>query len=106
MTSHMITSVPELEVCIGGKNELCDYLIQIVKEDGTEHFAWGKTIWDLGAAGCLYKKDWSRWEITTSPIITDGLTWSRDTGRHLIANVRELNRDEIFRDAFRKLAQV
>lgn len=106
VTSHMITTVPELEACIGGKNELCDYLVRIVKEYGKDHFAWGKTIWDLGAAGCLYKKEWSRREITTSPIITDGLTWSRSTDRHLIANVREIKRDEIFRDAFRKLAEL
>ena len=53
VTSHMITGVPELESCIGGKNELCDYLISIVKDYGQDTFAWGKTIWDLGAVGCL-----------------------------------------------------
>ena len=37
VTSHMITGVPELESCIGGKNELCDYLISIVKDYGQDY---------------------------------------------------------------------
>ena len=55
----MLTSVPELESCLGNRNDLCDYLISIVKAYGKEHFAWGKTIWDIGAVGCLMDKDWS-----------------------------------------------
>lgn len=106
VTSHMITSAPELEVCIGGKNQLCDYLVKIVQEYGTDLFAWGKTIWDLGAAGILYKKEWSKWEIGPAPIITDQLTFSYDPARHLIACVRSLDRDAIFRDAFQKFAKV
>ena len=31
VTSHMLTSVPELESCLGNRNDLCDYLISIVK---------------------------------------------------------------------------
>lgn len=106
VTSHMITSVPELEACIGGKNELCDYLVEIVREYGTELFAWGKTIWDLGAAGILYKKEWSNREICEAPIITDQLTFSRGRNRHLIGCVRSLDRDSIFRDAFQKFGRV
>ena len=48
-------------------------------------------------------KDWSIREITTAPIITDELTWSRDYTRHLIGNIKEVNRDRIFRDAFLKM---
>ncbi len=103
VTSHMLTSVPELESCLGNRNDLCDYLISIVKAYGKEHFAWGKTIWDIGAVGCLMDKDWSIREITTAPIITDELTWSRDYTRHLIGNIKEVNRDRIFRDAFLKM---
>ena len=49
---------------------------------------------------------WTRSGLTTSPIITDQLTWSRDITRHLIRNVASLDRDAIFRDVFRKLAGV
>ena len=106
VTSHMITGVPELESCIGGKNELCDYLISIVKDYGQDTFAWGKTIWDLGAVGCLMNRSWSKWEITTAPFITDQLTWNKDYTRHLIGNVKEVDRDAIFRDAFLKMGRV
>ena len=106
VTSHMITSIPELETCIGGKNPLCDYLVKIVREYGTDLFAWGKTIWDLGAAGILYKKEWSKWKMVPAPIITDQLAFSYDPFRHLIACVHSLDRDAIFRDAFQKFAKV
>ena len=106
VTSHMITSVPELEACIGGKNELCNYLIKIVREYGADLFAWGKTIWDLGAAGILYKKEWSQWEVRSVPMITEQLTFSFGADRPLIACVRSLDRDEIFRDAFWKFGKV
>ena len=106
VTSHMITGVPELESCIGGKNELCDYLISIVKDYGQDTFAWGTTIWDLGAVGCLMNRSWSKWEITTAPFITDQLTWNKDYTRHLIGNVKEVDRDAIFRDAFLKMGRV
>ena len=70
------------------KNELCNYLIKIVREYGADLFAWGKTIWDLGAAGILYKKEWSQWEIRSVPMITEQLTFSFGLDRPLIACVR------------------
>ncbi len=106
VTSHMLTSVPELEYCIGNKNTLCEYLIHIVKEYHQDHFAWGKQIWDLGAIGCMVNRNWRRMEYTDAPIITDQLTWCRDSGRHLIGNIRSLDRDAIFRDAFLKMGAV
>ena len=105
VTSHMITTVPELESCIGGKNELCDYFIQSVKEYGGDTFAWGKTIWDLGAVGWLKEKGWGKMVLTSAPVVTDELTWSRDEARHLIGNVQKLDRDAIFKDAFLKMGR-
>jgi purine nucleosidase len=41
-----------------------------------------------------------------SPLLTDQGTWSHDPFRHLILEVRSVERDAIFTDLFRKLDQV
>lgn len=106
VTSHLITGIPELEACIGGKNKLCDYLVGIVKEYQDDYFAWGKQIWDIGVMGYLMKEEFAACETVAAPILTDNITWSRDYRRHLIKNVKEINRDGIFRDMYRKLSKV
>lgn len=106
VTSHLITGVPELETCIGGKNELCNHLVEMVKEYGNNHYAWGKQIWDIGVIGYLMKEEFGSCEIVSAPILTDNITWSRDYRRHLIKNVKEINRDCIFRDMYQKLAAI
>ncbi len=106
VASHMLTGIPELEACIGNKNPLCDYLIDIVKAYGRDHFAWGKTIWDIAVIGYLMQENWAKSEWISSPVLTDNITWSKDYTRHLIKNVREINRDEIFRDMFRKFLAI
>lgn len=103
VTSHLITGIPELEACIGGKNELCDYLLGKVREYGDDHFAWGKQIWDAGVIAYLMKEEFTCCETVTAPVLTDNLTWSRNYKRHLIKNVKEVSRDDIFRDMYRKL---
>lgn len=103
VTSHLLTSIPELEYCIGKKNPLCDYLTRIVKEFSGEPFAWGKPLWDVGAAAYLMDQNYTLSEITTAPMITADLKWNRDYKRHLIKNVKKVRRDEIFRDLFSKL---
>ena len=54
----------------------------------------------------MYKKEWSQWEIRSVPMITEQLTFSFSPDRPLIACVRSLDRDEIFRDAFQKFGKV
>ena len=102
----LITSMPELHACIGGKNALCEYLVRIVGEYSEDHFAWGKTIWDISVIGMLVNPAWVRSELVPAPVITDDLTWSFDSGRHLMRNAKALERDPIFRDVFTKLGSI
>lgn len=103
VSSHLITSMPELHACLDHANPLCDYLVDIVGQYGGQHFAWGKQIWDLAAIGYLMDAGWSTSGLTPSPIITEQLTYSFDTRRHLIRTVRSVSRDAIFRDCFTRL---
>ena len=106
VTSHLLTGIPELENCIGRKNALCDYLVENVKKYGENHFAWGKQIWDIGVIGYLMNENFSSCETVSAPILTDNITWSRDYRRHLIKNVKHLDRDAIFRDMYKKLGNL
>ena len=42
VASHLLTSIPELVASIGGKNALCDMLLDIVRGYTDDPFAWGK----------------------------------------------------------------
>lgn len=103
VTSHLLTSVPELEACIGGRNEACDALIELVKEYGSNRPGWAKVIWDIGAIAYLINEDWAPAAVIHSPILTDNLLWSFDHRRHLMKNVTAVDRNAIFIDLFNKL---
>jgi purine nucleosidase len=62
-----------------------------------------KVIWDLAAAAWVLRPGSLTTELTTSPVLTSEMTWSRDPQRHLVLEVTEVKRDEIFGDLFRRL---
>jgi len=63
-----------------------------------------KVVWDLAATAWVLNRGWLHAELTTSPILTAGLTWSRDQQRHLILAATQVDRDQVFGDLFRRLA--
>lgn len=103
VTGFLLSSIPELEYCLEGVNEIGDYLVKNVKDYPHETFSWGKPIWDIGAISLLINPDWSRRKIVHSPIITNNGRYSFSENRHLISCVSEINRDETFSDMFLKI---
>lgn len=103
VTTHLQTTIPELEFYLKGKNEICDYLINIFKEYAKERYCWSKIIWDIATIAWLINSDWVNTNIIHSPIITDHATWSFDPGRHFIRSAQYMDRDKIFGDLFKKL---
>ena len=104
VASHLLTSVPELQACIGGKNELCDTLIDILMGYNDDHFAWGKEIWDISTIAMLINPDWEPTTIEPSPLLSDDCHWSRDARRHPIKVAYFASRNPLIRDMFTKLA--
>ena len=104
VTSHLLTTVSELEAHIQGKSAIGNYLTDTVKGYYQDHYAWAKEIWDISATSYLVNPDWVPTNLTHSPILTDQVTWSHDTSRHLIRIATSLNRNAIFRDVFQKIA--
>lgn len=104
VASHLLTTVPELERHLAGKNAVCDFLVDTVKGYHEDHFAWAKEIWDIATIGYLVNPEWVPSCLDHSPVLTDGLTWSVDKNRHLVRSAYFLRRNPIFADLFRKIA--
>lgn len=105
VASHLLTTVAELESCIGGKNELCDALIDIVRGYSDDHFAWAKEIWDVSTIAYLINPDWMPSRLVHSPLLTDDSHWAHDETRHLIRECYLCHRNPIFKDLFTKLGR-
>ncbi len=103
--SHLHTTIPELKYYLEGKNELSDYLYNIVVEYSGGRDAWSKVIWDVSAVAWLINPSWIPTDLVHSPILTDQVTFSVDHSRHFIRMATSINRDAIFRDLFAKLTK-
>lgn len=105
VVSHLQTTIPELSFYLKGKNELSDYLYNIVLEYSGGKKAWSKVIWDVSAVAWLVNPGWVSTDVVHSPILTDQKTFSVDHSRHFIRMATSLNRDAIFADLFEKLTK-
>jgi len=105
VASHLLTTVEELEAHIGGKNPLCDYLVETVRGYNADRFAWAKEIWDVSTIGWLTNPAWVPTSLVHSPVLSEGLTFSIDRTRHFMRTATFLYRNPIFADMFRKIAR-
>ena len=104
VTSHLLTTVPELEAYVSGRGAIGDYLVEIVKGYHADHVGWSKVIWDISTIAYLIDPSWVPTQLVHSPILTDQVTWSVDQSRHFIRYANYIHRDPIFRDLYAKLA--
>lgn len=105
VTTHLLTTVPELEQNLSGKSKIGTYLTEIVRNYTQDTFAWSKVIWDIAAIAWLLNSAWVPTHLVHSPIITDQVTWSFDSSRHLIRSAYFIHRDPIFGDIFKKFSE-
>lgn len=105
VVSHFHTTIPELAFYLKGKNELSDYLYNIVVEYSGGKAAWSKVIWDVTAVAWLVNSSWIPTNLVHSPVLTDQVTYSVDQSRHFIRMATSVNRDAIFKDLFDKLTK-
>ncbi len=103
VTSHLLTTLAELQAFIGGSSPVGDYLCQIFSDYRPDAFAASSVIWDISTIAWLINPDWAPSVLTHSPLLTDNVTWSVDQGRHLARVVSFIHRDPVFRDLFRKI---
>ena len=104
VVSHLQTTIPELTQYLKGKTEISDYLLNIVIDYSRGREAYSKVIWDVSAVAWVINPEWIPTNLVHSPIMTDQITFSFDQSRHLMRVATSLNRDQIFADLFKKLA--
>ena len=103
VTSHLLTSLPELKAHIGDVNALGDYLCQIFAEYRPDAVAASSVIWDISTIAWLLNSAWAPTDLAHSPVLTDQVTWSVDRSRHWVRVANFVHRDPIFRDLFGKV---
>lgn len=103
VTSHLTTTVPELNAYLHGKSGLGTYLTDIVRECTEGLSAASRVIWDVATIAWLVEPEWIPSALVHSPILTDQITYSYDQRRHFIRSAYFVKRDAVFADLFRKL---
>ena len=103
VTSHLISTVPEIEKYIEPHGEIGKFLAMRFKEYNNNHKGWSKEIWDMAAVSWVLNEEWTPTNIAPSPILLDDKTWTFDDNRHPIKIVYEIKRDLILQDFIEKL---
>lgn len=110
VVDHFATSKYELEYWLKGKNSLCDYLYENTVREAESYAKgkpWTRVIWDVAAVawllndGSRFMRD--RW--IPSPIPEYDRQYAFDANRHLIKYVYQIDRDALFADLFKVLAE-
>lgn len=104
VTSHLLSSVPEIERHVEGQGEIGRFLALRYKGYADDHVGWSKEIWDMAAVAWLLDPEWAPSVIVPTPILTDQITWSVDASRHAMRYVTLIRRDPILKDFFGKLS--
>ncbi|MFD1674595.1 nucleoside hydrolase [Alicyclobacillus fodiniaquatilis] len=105
VTSHLLTSLPEIRDSIGGYGEIGDYLVEVFERCHGDHFGYSRVIWDIATIAYFMNEEWVPSSLVHSPILNDGFTYSFDSTRHLIRAVNYIHRDPVFTDLFTKIRQ-
>ncbi len=105
VTSHLLTSIPEVDHFLKGRGAIGDYLCEIFRDYHSGSYAWSKVIWDISVIAYLVEPKWFGTEIRHTPVLTDQITYSVDRQRHFYRVAFHINRDGIFGDMFKKIQE-
>ena len=105
VADHMITTRGEIESYVRPAGKIGELLAGLYSDFVPDEPGRSKVIWDLAATAWVLQRDWVQTELTSSPVLTSELTWSRDHRRHLIRVATQVGRDQVFSDLFRRLAE-
>lgn len=109
VVDRFLTTKPELEYWLKGKNKISDYLCANTIA-AAERYAsgkpWSRVIWDVTAIGWLLNDNdrFMSHKCVPAPIPEYDKTYSFDEQRHLIRYITHIDRDALFCDLFKTLA--
>ena len=105
VADHLITTSSEIQRYVRPAGRLGALLADLFAEYLPDERGRSKVVWDLAATAFMLNQSWTTTVIEHSPRLTDELTWSRDSSRHLMLEMTALNRDAIFADLFARLSR-
>lgn len=103
VTSHLHSSVAEIERYVEPCGEIGKFLSMRFKEYSDDHVGWAKEIWDMAAVAWLLDENWAPSVLLPTPVMTDNVTYSTDRSRHLMRYVVHVERNPILKDFIGKL---
>ena len=103
VTTHLTSTPAEISAYVEPHGAIGAFLAERFKAYSDDHLGWSKEIWDMAVIAWLVDPDWAPSVLRSTPILTDGVTWSFDDARPAMRYVRHLHRNPIFRDFFVKL---
>ncbi len=108
--AQLTISLPDMERWVKGRGRIGDYLYHLYVHNPiraqrgiTDPADRTWVIWDLICFAWLMQPQWVPSRLTPSPVLDDDLLWRHPDGRHLIREAVGIDRDEVFRDFYRKL---
>jgi len=108
VVSAFTTGGPELEHWLRGKNDLCEYLVDYTTSQALEDgglSTWTRVIWDVTAVAWLLDDNFMLERFEPSPIPEYDGYYAFSKLRHPIRYVFHINRDALFEDLFKTLAE-
>lgn len=106
VASNLKTSLSEIRDYVLGEGAIGQYLYETYKASAEDHYAYTRVIWDIAVVAWLIHADWCPSILVPSPRLSDDARWITDSTRHMIRYVRDIDRDAVFRDLFRKLRRL
>lgn len=96
-------NINTLKKHIANKSELNDYLIKKFNNDGYHGIQEESIIWDIAVIAFMINKDWFKSAEVSCPQINDDTSYSLTNNLHKIKMITDIDRDEIYKDLFKKL---
>ena len=108
VVSELKTTGPELEYWLRGKNKISDYLADntiVEAESYAKDTAWSRVIWDVSAIAWFIDESFTAERISPIPVCEYNHQYTFDSNRHPYKVIDFVNRDSIFTDLFKTLAE-
>ena len=106
VASNLYTTTYELEKCIKGKNELCDFLYYTIEKIANEREILPRwRLWDIAVIAYIVNKNWFETFETPCPDINNDTSYRVNTNNREITMVNYLEVCEIYKDLFEKLGE-
>ncbi len=108
VVSAFQTSGPELNYHIRGKNQLCDYLVDVTTREALAcngNSAWSRPLWDVTAVAWLLDEAFMQDRLEHVPVPEYDHHYAQSKYTHLYKYVYHINRDKLFEDLFEKLCK-